>query len=227
MSNDVSHGSRVNYVIPEPCHENWDEMTAQDQGRYCAVCDKVVVDMTAMDADEMTQILEMSRAQSSDPCQTGVCAQVHTDKQGKIIPARKHRLLTDAMAAMLAVSLWGCSDTEVGDKPAMNNLPVEVPTTVPINDSVLIDPHVEPIEVMGEIELLPEAKPVEAHVKMGKFVPAPQAVIRGAIKALPVQEDCEITEQAVAEPVGEKRIILGEIIEILPPQQALPPQRTL
>ena len=35
-----------NFFIPEPCHENWNKMTPQEQGRHCAVCSKVVVDFT-------------------------------------------------------------------------------------------------------------------------------------------------------------------------------------
>ncbi|MDR2222121.1 MAG: carboxypeptidase-like regulatory domain-containing protein [Flavobacteriaceae bacterium] len=32
--------------IPEPCGEDWNLMTPQEKGRYCTVCDKVVVDFS-------------------------------------------------------------------------------------------------------------------------------------------------------------------------------------
>ncbi len=35
--------------INTPCHENWDGMSPQNQGRHCQKCDKVVVDFTKMD----------------------------------------------------------------------------------------------------------------------------------------------------------------------------------
>jgi hypothetical protein len=34
--------------IAEPCHENWQNMTPQEQGRFCGSCQKTVVDFTMM-----------------------------------------------------------------------------------------------------------------------------------------------------------------------------------
>lgn len=39
--------------IQDPCKENWNEMTPQEQGRHCAKCDKVVVDFTKMNDYEI------------------------------------------------------------------------------------------------------------------------------------------------------------------------------
>ena len=33
-------------LIPKPCHENWDKMTPNEQGRHCKSCAKTVVDGT-------------------------------------------------------------------------------------------------------------------------------------------------------------------------------------
>jgi len=40
-------------TIPKPCHEDWAQMTATEQGRHCIVCAKTVVDFTAMSDDEV------------------------------------------------------------------------------------------------------------------------------------------------------------------------------
>jgi hypothetical protein len=39
--------------IPEPCHENWQNMTPKEQGRFCGSCEKVVVDFSAMTDNEL------------------------------------------------------------------------------------------------------------------------------------------------------------------------------
>jgi hypothetical protein len=40
-------------IIPEPCHQNWDAMTPNEQGRHCTSCVNTVVDVTCMTDDEI------------------------------------------------------------------------------------------------------------------------------------------------------------------------------
>lgn len=39
--------------IPRPCHEDWDKMNPNEQGRHCNVCCKTVVDFTSMSDTEV------------------------------------------------------------------------------------------------------------------------------------------------------------------------------
>lgn len=39
--------------IPEPCHEDWNKMTPNDNGRFCMSCSKTVVDFTSMLPEEI------------------------------------------------------------------------------------------------------------------------------------------------------------------------------
>lgn len=42
----------IQISIPQPCHEDWNKMTPQQQGRFCDSCQKCVVDFTGFsDAD--------------------------------------------------------------------------------------------------------------------------------------------------------------------------------
>lgn len=46
-----------NLYIPEPCSENWESMSPQEKGRFCAVCNKCVIDFTQKQSEEILQIL--------------------------------------------------------------------------------------------------------------------------------------------------------------------------
>ncbi len=42
----MSRPKPIQITIPHPCHQSWDEMTPQGQGRYCAHCQKTVTDFS-------------------------------------------------------------------------------------------------------------------------------------------------------------------------------------
>lgn len=44
--------------IPEPCHENWDEMTINEKGRFCSSCSKTVIDFTKKESRQIQEYLK-------------------------------------------------------------------------------------------------------------------------------------------------------------------------
>ena len=52
------------FSIPKPCHENWDAMTPAEQGRFCSLCAKTVVDFTGMEDAEITIYLKSKKNNS-------------------------------------------------------------------------------------------------------------------------------------------------------------------
>ena len=47
--------------IQKPCSENWQTMTPADKGRFCAACQKCVVDFTAMTDAEIVRYLNQNK----------------------------------------------------------------------------------------------------------------------------------------------------------------------
>ncbi len=46
--------------LPTACHENWQEMTPTEKGRFCASCQKEVIDFTQMNDEKIVQVLKRS-----------------------------------------------------------------------------------------------------------------------------------------------------------------------
>ncbi len=46
---------RFKIQINEPCHENWNEMSATAKGKFCEVCSKNVVDFTSYSDDQLIE----------------------------------------------------------------------------------------------------------------------------------------------------------------------------
>ena len=86
--------------IPEPCHEDWSQMTPSAQGRFCSSCEKEVIDFT-----------QLSRKQIIDKVQRGekICGRYRKDQldipyfiaQEK--PAFKHLGIAAAFTSLLAL----------------------------------------------------------------------------------------------------------------------------
>lgn len=47
--------------IPNPCHENWNEMTPQEQGRHCGKCCKTVIDFSSKTNQQILDILKQKQ----------------------------------------------------------------------------------------------------------------------------------------------------------------------
>ncbi|PTX61617.1 carboxypeptidase-like protein [Kordia periserrulae] len=45
--------TQLQISIPEPCHENWNEMSPTEKGRFCKVCTKEVIDFTSKSDEEI------------------------------------------------------------------------------------------------------------------------------------------------------------------------------
>lgn len=62
--------------IPEHCHENWDQMKQEDQGRFCFSCNKSVIDFSKMNEQEIGDFFKNSTGEK-------VCGRFRTEQLNK------------------------------------------------------------------------------------------------------------------------------------------------
>lgn len=53
--------NRIHISIPNPCHENWDNMAPADRDRFCMACQKHVIDFTKASDREIVQALQQDK----------------------------------------------------------------------------------------------------------------------------------------------------------------------
>ena len=67
----------IEFTVPVPCHENWNNMSPNEQGRFCASCQKSVVDFTDMTDHELLLFFKNKATQT--------CGRFRTDQLNKEI----------------------------------------------------------------------------------------------------------------------------------------------
>ncbi|HEX3134010.1 MAG TPA: hypothetical protein VHX44_10570 [Planctomycetota bacterium] len=93
--------------IPTPCHESWDGMTPTENGRHCAACNHVVVDVTSMPVAQGRQVLAQVAHGLVASFDKRTCVRAHANPSGRLVPGRR-KLLTPALVVMLASAMTGC-----------------------------------------------------------------------------------------------------------------------
>jgi len=56
----IKKNSSISISLPEPCGEDWNAMTPNSCGRFCATCQKTVIDFTVMTDAEVLRIFRQS-----------------------------------------------------------------------------------------------------------------------------------------------------------------------
>lgn len=142
-------------TIDTPCHENWQAMHPNEQGRFCNACAKTVVDFTSMSDDELLKWFQK-------PSDQKVCGRMFTGQLDRVItpqPKPKRWALKYAAAAMLFLSTQSQSAT-AQSKPKKT-----------------VKPHASyrPM-VVGEIAVRP-MEPRKIHIVDNDLQPVPGASV--------------------------------------------------
>jgi hypothetical protein len=80
-------------IIPEPCHQNWDAMTPNEQGRHCNACAKTVVDATNLTDEEIWKKHEQNN--------NSLCLHIPSERVTTLPKTRFHQLKVAAVAALI------------------------------------------------------------------------------------------------------------------------------
>jgi CarboxypepD_reg-like domain/Secretion system C-terminal sorting domain len=75
----------IQLTIADPCHENWDQMTQAEQGRYCASCQKQVMDFTNMSDSQLAAFFKK-------PTTGSVCGRFYEDQLERDIEIPRKRI---------------------------------------------------------------------------------------------------------------------------------------
>ncbi len=75
----------IQLAIPQPCHENWEQMTREQQGRFCNACATTVVDFTAMSDEALLNFFK--NKSSGDYC--GRVLNIQLDRNLVLSESRK------------------------------------------------------------------------------------------------------------------------------------------
>ncbi len=75
--------------IPKPCHENWDNMLPEEQGRHCLSCCKTVIDFSTWDNESILAYLQNKNGERT-------CGRFKAD-QLEQAPAPKEMLIQEVL----------------------------------------------------------------------------------------------------------------------------------
>ncbi len=159
-------------TIPKPCHEDWAQMTPNEQGRHCCSCAKTVVDFTQMNDEEVKHFLLNRDGES-------VCGRFKNEQLHRIsialpqnifeldLPWWKHFLAASLLA--FGILLFSCNTTTTG-KPLLGQATANV-------DSLPKTPKERDVPLMGII-----ARPIK------DTVPQKCSTTKGELAIAPVRD---------------------------------------
>lgn len=102
-------------TIPKPCHENWDNMTPDEKGKFCSVCSKTVHDFTSFSDEELINTFDFNK---------NICGRFREDQLGVNL---NFSLASKLALALLAVGSFtntmNAQETKIGKVKTSEKVP--------------------------------------------------------------------------------------------------------
>jgi hypothetical protein len=206
------HMKKISLTISEPCSENWDQMSANEKGRFCSNCQKTVIDFREMSDRKLAEFFKKPPGM--------VCGRFFLDQLERPIPIPQKRIpwlryfFTISWPAFILL-LKSC-----GQKSVMGNI------------SPAIETSAKKLELQGDIVAYPadtiaiqKKDPVENKIPQiqnrdEKSQPVPliqQPLTQGLSDTIPVVESLPMdTVTIIHYPQISKSVIMGGISTRIP-----------
>lgn len=113
-------------TIPEPCHENWNKMTPNENGRFCLSCSKTVIDFTSRLPEEVQHYF--SQHQNEKICGRFKNSQLETltiQIPSRVLYSQTHyhKMFLLALFIAMGTTLFSCQDKE-GNKKKIDEIEI-------------------------------------------------------------------------------------------------------
>ncbi len=134
---------KIQISIPEPCQEGWQNMTPVEKGRFCASCQKTVLDFTHLSDNEIIKVVSKEK---------NVCGRINVSQLNRnLIPIQKKSNYFGYVATSVLAFLGLGTDSIVAqEKPIVEQ--TDLKNLYKTNDSIVT------FEVKGSVVF--EGKPL-------------------------------------------------------------------
>lgn len=179
--------------IPEPCHEDWSQMTPKEKGRFCDSCSKTVVDFTKMNTYEIQDFI--SQNQENRVC--GHFKQTQLESVHLHVPIQTlasknvHKLFLLALLITMGTSLLSCTKTN-GSKQKIDS--VEIIDSIS-NKVVSLDTLETICDTTSKVKYSAKTK--------GNIPPPPKPVLTGLVIVTEPNKKKDTIEKTITTTTGD------------------------
>jgi len=176
--------------IPKPCHENWDNMLPETQGKHCLACSKTVIDFSTWEQEDILNYLQNKNGER-------VCGRFNASQlepaspPEKVLPLifKSNVSVLKKMAAIILLCFGVMSGAEsygqqkIVGKPDHPKPAVETPAI--LGDTVVVDTANHPIIKVSCVNDTSKRQPQI----MGMIAPPVKVIKIDTTKNIPIKKE--------------------------------------